>query len=712
MSDKMPASNTSSGEQSSKPINTDGGAYVEGNVNTGGGHFIGRDWVQNFFGSSEEARNRRNHQVMRQLVRSFWIDGVLKSSLYNEVLIRLNLEEKPDAVDNRLWDLILKQPGEPDYSIPAGTPIIDVFDRMNGMLLILGEPGSGKTTTLLELADELLNRADEDPTHPTPVVFNLSSWVDKRPPLAEWLIDELRTKYSIPKKVAQEWIDRDELLLLLDGLDEVRSDHSDACAEAINTYRQEHFVPLVVCSRTAEYEDLAIQLKLQGAVLAQPLTLTQIDEYLEWTGSVLSVVRSTLNQDAELQELASSPLMLSIMVLAYQGLSSEEFSRFNSRHTRRRNLFNAYILRMFAHRGTFVAYPIQKTLTWLSWLAARLHQDSQSIFLIEQMRPSWLTKRRERILYSLISWFMMGFTFGLLDGLIQGLRGTDSQIVEFTSLGVSDSISVMVLSLLFSIANGIFLGLIVGILDILIHPKSIPYRKPRRVWIIITVAVSVLFGPLLGLFYVIHEKTGPRFMQLRPANLWSWQEALTNTLYGMLLGIFYGSLGGLGLIIVLAIVFPEAGSALLNWVLAGAVFGIVFGLRRGMTSRFLYGMRLENQHGVVFGLFFGILCGALSQMIFRDMAMSLVIGVSSTMTAILLHSGLFYIQYWILRSVLTLNKRIVWNYARFLDHCHERIFLRKVGGGYIFIHRMLMEHFANMTDEDIERIAREVEAGR
>jgi len=39
---------------------------------------------------------------------------------------------------------------------------------------------------------------------------------------------------------------------------------------------------------------------------------------------------------------------------------------------------------------------------------------------------------------------------------------------------------------------------------------------------------------------------------------------------------------------------------------------------------------------------------------------------------------------------------IPWNYARFLDYATEHIFLQKVGGGYIFIHRMLMEHFAGM----------------
>jgi hypothetical protein len=30
--------------------------------------------------------------------------------------------------------------------------------------------------------------------------------------------------------------------------------------------------------------------------------------------------------------------------------------------------------------------------------------------------------------------------------------------------------------------------------------------------------------------------------------------------------------------------------------------------------------------------------------------------------------------------------------------------LRKVGGGYIFVHRLLMEHFASLTEEDIKRL--------
>lgn len=54
------------------------------------------------------------------------------------------------------------------------------------------------------------------------------------------------------------------------------------------------------------------------------------------------------------------------------------------------------------------------------------------------------------------------------------------------------------------------------------------------------------------------------------------------------------------------------------------------------------------------------------------------------------------IKHFALRLILYRNNYIPWNYARFLDYATERIFLQKVGGGYIFIHRMLMEHFAQM----------------
>jgi hypothetical protein len=35
----------------------------------------------------------------------------------------------------------------------------------------------------------------------------------------------------------------------------------------------------------------------------------------------------------------------------------------------------------------------------------------------------------------------------------------------------------------------------------------------------------------------------------------------------------------------------------------------------------------------------------------------------------------------------------------FLDYATERILLRRVGGGYVFVHRLLQEYFASLQPE-------------
>jgi len=47
----------------------------------------------------DDAKNQRNHAALRDAVRVFWVNGVLKNSLYNELLIRLDLDQQPDAVN-------------------------------------------------------------------------------------------------------------------------------------------------------------------------------------------------------------------------------------------------------------------------------------------------------------------------------------------------------------------------------------------------------------------------------------------------------------------------------------------------------------------------------------------------------------------------------------------------------------------------------------
>ena len=56
--------------------------------------------------------------------------------------------------------------------------------------------------------------------------------------------------------------------------------------------------------------------------------------------------------------------------------------------------------------------------------------------------------------------------------------------------------------------------------------------------------------------------------------------------------------------------------------------------------------------------------------------------------------GLAVIQHAVLRLALWRRGDAPLHYARFLDYAAQRILLRKVGGGYLFLHRLLLEHFA------------------
>ncbi|MEA1869960.1 MAG: hypothetical protein U9N09_07450 [Euryarchaeota archaeon] len=72
----------------------------------------------------------------------------------------------------------------------------------------------------------------------------------------------------------------------------------------------------------------------------------------------------------------------------------------------------------------------------------------------------------------------------------------------------------------------------------------------------------------------------------------------------------------------------------------------------------------------------------------------------------LFFGGLACIQHLVLRIMLWRNGFAPLNYARFLDCAAGRIFLRKVGGGYIFVHRLLLEYFASLEPEESGDAAR------
>ena len=260
-----------------------------------------------------ESDDYRALLLLLERVREFWIFGVLDNSTQGAALLQVASSSVGDATSHQ-WVQVTELSSR-TRSIISDKPIEVAFDHAGRALLILGAEGSGKTTALLQLARSLIARAEKDPTQPIPIVFNLASWTGADT-LLWWLVQELGSKYYVPIRLARSWLERQRLVILLDGLDEVNDFHREHCIAAINCFLREVGSPgVAVCSRFEEYWLQPARLAFGAAIRLEPLTPEQVDTYLSTGGTRLDALRATLAIDGDLCELACSPLLLGVMSL-------------------------------------------------------------------------------------------------------------------------------------------------------------------------------------------------------------------------------------------------------------------------------------------------------------------------------------------------------------------------------------------------------------
>ena len=125
-----------------------------------------------------------------------------------------------------------------------------------------------------------------------------------------------------------------------------------------------------------------------------------------------------------------------------------------------------------------------------------------------------------------------------------------------------------------------------------------------------------------------------------------------------------------------------------NTLVVGLVGGLVGGLVFGLGGGLVVGLHRLQVGG-------DVLIYVLGAWLVFGVAGGLVVGLGGGLNA----GGQVCLQHLVLRLLLVRYSSAPWDYAKFLDHAAERILLRRVGGGYIFIHRMLLEYFAARYDE-------------
>ncbi|MGH8055587.1 MAG: NACHT domain-containing protein [Stenotrophomonas sp.] len=616
----------------------------------------------------EGPRRDRSRQSMLNQVRYRWIAGVLEQSLTEEVRIALGLARRSDVLQRTMS---IRRPDGQSELLAAGTEVREVFEDIGRGLLILGVPGSGKTIALLELARDLLEDAEADQTEPVPVVFNLSSWAARRPPLDEWMVDELRASYDVPKRLATQWVADSEILPLLDGLDEVATTHRADCIEAINAFQakqraEDGLVQFAVCCRTEEYTALSARLRVEEALELQPPTPEQVSVYLQKAGDALTAVRAAVDADETLREFLQSPLVLNIVALTYRDRWAGALRTAGTREQRLALLFTAYIERMLERRHG--RYSSARTLHWLSCLAQSMRQRSESEFYLDRLKPDWLPTSTQQRLATLAPTISAGLGVGLVLGLVAGLLG---------GLGVGLAIGLVAgLVFAFGLVSGLAGRLAEG--ELVEQVRLVRWsREARR---------HVLKGAL----------TGARRAGLLGVLGFGLAFGLLSWLRGELSFALPGGLGLAGVLVSRLVGGSASGlvgasafgllSALVGAVVGAVTFALVNGLadERSTPNEGIHrSARYACAYGLAIGLVFGLADG-------------LIVGLGVGLTVALRFGGLACLQHLAIRGLLARNGAAPLRYVGFLDDAKDRLFLRRTGSGYIFVHRLLFEHLAEL----------------
>ncbi|MDF5725897.1 MAG: NACHT domain-containing protein, partial [Rhizonema sp. PD37] len=401
---------TENNESENRRVDIEQGNYnerIEGNYVQGTNNFLNNTFALfTRSGNSEELTSAKHFYIRQALLKQVHdeVEIRINSSLHNRVYIVLDVEQNPEQIELP-WASEIKIASQPKMRLD-NTDIINVFDQEDvaGRLLILGQPGSGKTTMLLKLAEELVKRAKNDSTYPVPVLFSLSSWRNDNQNIKDWLLEQLKDKYGLRKDIGKQLINNQEIIPLLDGLDELAAERQENCVIKINEFLHPSNWnnPVIVCSRIQEYQHYTSVLQLNSSLELYPFSPQQVYQYLQNTGDFQ--LWDSISHDTDLSQLAKTPLLLNIIVLSAQEISIQTWQQFKSSEERLSYLFDAYIRRMLKrpYKDKHKQPKQKNTQRWLSWLANRLIEESATEFLIERMQPDCLKTRVQNIIYNLI----------------------------------------------------------------------------------------------------------------------------------------------------------------------------------------------------------------------------------------------------------------------------------------------------------------------
>ena len=523
------------------------------------------------------------------------------------------------------------------------------------------------------------------------------------PSIKEWILSQLRSK-GVSKEIGEQWIKEKELVLLLDGLDELPSERQKKCVQAINEFLDSEFSPLhlVVCSRKEEYEEYEEVLHLNGAICLEDLTVEQIQHYFASVN--LGEFWESIKDSEKIVNFIRQPLFLAITSIAYQQIDVEEWRNCNTEERAIDYLIGIYCVVALGKediksRSNFSQEKIKKIKLIhgsLIYLAKYLEWCKNPNFVVKNLQPFFLIQGE--IFYQKTTFFV-SVSFFLFFVYIVNLNLTklnfdiSSTILNFLSVLSFNSWQQILIS--------------IAVLSLIIFLIAIPLLLPAFL-------VFALF------FYVYHEDNSiniNKFNLLNPFIAYRFTLYLIYSFYFLFSASLY-----IGFILLVFLTLSDAQTgktdinilrSILKLLSFSISFSVIISPFYTLHEAILNNLELELRQTEKFDLS-ALFVNVLSIVIFCSLYYQLFLflltkfniipdvfssihplGIS-VYIGVVCGGGYDLFKYFILRLIIFKFRYMPWNITRFLDYCTERLILQRVGYRYRFIHRLVQEHFANL----------------
>ncbi|WP_165521849.1 NACHT domain-containing protein [Micromonospora zingiberis] len=526
--------------------------------------------------------------------------------------------------------------------------------RLRGRVVILGEPGAGKTSLLLREALRLLQT--RNPEDRVPVLLRLPTWNPDEQTLEQWIISQLTTEYGYRRPITTN-----QLLPMLDGLDEMPAPRRARAVHAIsNTFDPDQ--PLILTSRTTEYLDTLTRLPRTTMAAATVLEIATIPAdvacaYLQRTTNrpddwEAAFRRDATHQGGRLATALNAPLWIDLARITHTDPDQPDNQPGKLLDLPDTETVHAHLLdRLIPAAYPDPPEPDPTGRTWhradadryLRNIAHHMHQRNTHDLAWWELAHT--LPRHIRLAFGPA----FGLTFGLAIGHAFGLT--------------------------FGLAFGLRLGLLFGL----------------AFGLLFVVAFVVEGGLTYGLAFG-HVTPSRRQIRWRRSD----RSFIRRNGSGLLGGLVVGLVGGL----VVGLSDGRVAAALAVGLIALLVLEVSTSFRSGdaevTASDPLALLRNDRRRALANALAFGLMCGLAFGLTFGialgltlGLALGVTLGLTVGLAVGLLTTSWGALQYarlwWCIRNDLP------WPLMAFLADAHRRGVLRQAGGVYQFRHGLLRD---------------------